>query len=71
MRLRNSLYTTVVVVATLLVLVLVGLLARFMWWADAAAGYPIIVLVVAWVARDVWVDVLGGRDLSISRSGRK
>ena len=60
MRLRNALYTTVVVTAFLLVLVLVVFLARLMWWADAAICIPVVVLAVGWVLHDVWVDVLGG-----------
>ncbi|AWB84812.1 hypothetical protein [Corynebacterium liangguodongii] len=57
---RNTAYTVIVAGLTLLALAFV---ATFCWLAISVGGgllVPLVLLVTAWVARDIWVDVLGG-----------
>ncbi|SDR77295.1 hypothetical protein [Corynebacterium timonense] len=57
---RDTIYTLIAVALALTALVAVAAFCWLLWHADAAAGIPLVAGCAAWVARDIWVDVLGG-----------
>ncbi|GEM_PF-4788944 len=57
---RDATFTLLAVTLALVALAAVTAFCRLLWHVDAAAGIPLVAGCAVWVARDIWVDVLGG-----------